>query len=289
MLKITVNTILALLMLFAIVSCGKSESHSTSYLSQEPPGTEPQIFAPGIVSDPNQFEWSGSFSPDGKEYYFSRQYGDAPSKILFTKLIDGKWTTPEPLMATAAYGAGEVHLTFDNKRLYFMWQHPSPPVQTGLPPYYFVERVPNGWSEPKYAGQGMFLSSSRDGTIYTSDMSSWSINRQTHLAKVTVEGGQFIKYDRLDIPAYLGSQAHPCIAPDGSYILFDVDGGTHLFVCFKKADGTWEAAIDLTKHSFDPMAGGAYISPDGKYLFFALNEDVWWVDIKVIENLRPKA
>ncbi|MDV2988863.1 MAG: hypothetical protein P3T54_01700 [Dehalogenimonas sp.] len=289
MLKITVNTILALLMLFAIVSCGQSESHSTSYLSQEPPGTEPQIFAPGIVSDPNQFEWSGSFSPDGKEYYFSRQYGDAPSKILFTKLIDGKWTTPEPLMATAAYGAGEVHLTFDNKRLYFMWQHPYPPVQTGLPPYYFVERVPNRWSEPKYAGQGMFLSSSHDGTIYTSDMSSWNINRQTHLAKVTVEGGQFIKYDRLDIPTYLGSQAHPCIAPDGSYILFDVDGGTHLFVCFKKADGTWEAAIDLTKHSFDPMAGGAYISPDGKYLFFALNEDIWWVDIKVIENLRPKA
>lgn len=35
------------------------------------------------------------------------------------------------------------------------------------------------------------------------------------------------------------------------------------------------------------MAGGAYISPDGKYLFFALRDDMWWVDAGVIEELRP--
>jgi hypothetical protein len=30
------------------------------------------------------------------------------------------------------------------------------------------------------------------------------------------------------------------------------------------------------------------VSPDGKYLFFALNEDIYWVDIKAIEKLRPR-
>jgi hypothetical protein len=66
-----------------------------------------------------------------------------------------------------------------------------------------------------------------------------------------------------------------------------VGRGDHLFVSFREADGTWGEPIDLAKHGFDPMAGGAYISPDGKYLFFSLNGDIWWVDIKVIESLRP--
>ena len=100
--------------------------------------------------------------------------------------------------------------------------------------------------------------------------------------------GPFVSYERLNIPTYLCSRAHPCIAPDGSYILFDVHGGSYLFACFKKAGGTWGEAIDLTRHGFNILAGGAYVSPDGKYLFFALNEDIWWVDSKVIEKLRPK-
>ena len=75
--------------------------------------------------------------------------------------------------------------------------------------------------------------------------------------------------------------------PDGSYLLFDVDG-SYLFASFRKADGTWGDAMDLTKHGFDPLAGGATVSPDGKYLFFALKDDIWWVDSRVIEELRPK-
>jgi hypothetical protein len=87
----------------------------------------------------------------------------------------------------------------------------------------------------------------------------------------------------------LENQAHPCVAPDGSYLLFDVRGGNYLYFCSKMPDGTWGEAIDLTRHGFDPMAGGAYASPDGKYLFFHLNGDIWWVNINVIENLRSAA
>ena len=133
----------------------------------------------------------------------------------------------------------------------------------------------------------MFLSSSRDGQLYTTDMSSSKTDRRTYLARITQDGGVFIDYERLTIPNTSGSYAHPCIAPDGSYLLFDVDG-SHLFVSFRMADGTWGDAIDLTEHGFDPMAGGAYVSPDGKYLFFGLRDDIWWVDSEVIEQLRPK-
>jgi hypothetical protein len=249
---------------------------------------EPEIFAPGIISAPDFMEFSGTFSTDGSEYYFYRFYENLQGgRILFSKIVDGKWTTPEQLAFTEEFGASEPLLTFDNTKLFFMWKHPVPPGQPGFPAYFFVERMPEGWSEPKYAGQGMFLSSSRDGQLYTTDMSLYAYGT-TYLAKVTIDNGLFTNYEKLSIQPRLGSQAHPCIAPDGSYLLFDVNGGKYLFVSFKKADGTWGEAIDLTKHGFDRLAGGAYVSPDGKYLFFALHGDIWWVDIKVVENLRPE-
>jgi hypothetical protein len=259
---------------------------SGPYLGQEPPGMEPKIFAPGVVSDPDFSEYSGSFSPDGSEYYFYRFSPSSETVLLFTKIVDGNWSVPEQLMITADYVAFEPYITMDNQRLYFAWGHPVPPGKPQFP-YYFVERIENGWSEPRYAGQGMFLSSSQDGQLYITDMSSREVDGKTYLARISVTDGVFTDYERLDIEVPLGNPAHPCIALDESYILFDVESGNHLFLSFKKADGSWGEPIDLTKHGFDRRAGGAYISPDGKYLFFAFNKDIWWVDIKVIENLRP--
>ena len=261
------------------------------YLGQKPPGTTAEIFAPGIVSRPDSTEFSGTFSPDGTEYYFYRVSADSSSTILFSTLRDGLWTAPEQLPATAGYDAYTPHLTLDNERLYFGWRHPAPEGQPLPSPEigtYVLTRTQSGWSDPSFAGQGMFASSSRDGQMYITDMSSRDTNGQTYLAMITREGDSFAEYDRLPISAGQGSQAHPCVAPDGSYLLFDVRGGSYLLVSFRNADGSWSDAIDLTQHGFNPLAGGAYVSPDGKYLFFALRDDIWWVDASVIEELRPE-
>ena len=52
------------------------------YLGQKPPGMTPKIFAPGIVSTA-EFEFAGTFSPDGKEYFFTRRpdYGGSENRI----------------------------------------------------------------------------------------------------------------------------------------------------------------------------------------------------------------
>lgn len=264
---------------------------SGPYLGQEPPGMEPKIFAPGIISDPDFTEWSGAFSPDGSEYYFYRFSETSKSRILYSKVVDGKWTAPEQLAITIGYDAYQPYVTVDNHWLYFKWNHPIPPGQpsTGVTAYFVAERMQDGWSKPRYAGQGMYLSSSQDGQLFTTDMSSFKIDGKKYLAKITVVDGLFTSYERLPIQTPLGDPAHPCIAPDGSYILFDVGDGesVNLFVSFKNTDGTWGEPINLTQYGFAPMADGAYISPDGKYLFFHLNGDIWWVDIGAIENLRP--
>ncbi len=267
------------------------------YLGQAPPGNTPQIFAPGIVSIGGATEWCGTFSPDGSEYYFYRYLPDSPSRLYFSRLENGAWTPPAMCQFAGEYEAAEPCFNADGSRLYFNWWYPVPEGQPGhdsFSTYYFVERTVSGWSEPVYAGQGMFMTASRDGKLYTTDVSGLKpvgggmlAPGLTYLVEIKTADGVFTGYERININTYLGTQAHPCIARDGSYMLFDVGGGNHLFVSFKASDGTWGDAIDLTKYGFDWLAGGATISPDGKYLFFALRGDIWWVDIGVVESLRP--
>ena len=295
----------ALFVVLVLAGCGSAETTtaptpdptptaatplSGPYLGQEPPGTTAEIFAPGIVSRPDSTEFSGTFSPDGKEYYFYRVADDSSSEVLFSEVLDGGWTAPEQLPATAGHDAYTPHLTLDDKRLYFAWRRPAPagePDSSSEIGIYVVRRTQAGWSKADFAGEGMFPSSSRDGQMYITDKSSLSVDGRTYLATITLQGGRFADYERLPIKSGWGSQAHPGIAPDGSYLLFDVQGGAYLFVSFRGADGSWGEAIDLTQHGFDPLAGGAYVSPDGEYLFFALHDDIWWVDAGVNEELRP--
>ena len=254
------------------------------YLGQVPPGLTPEKFAPGIVSSANLREYSLTLSSDSTELYFYRFGENNPAKIYSCQFEKGMWTAPAEFQPSAGFPASEPCMTPDNRRLYFLWNTDN----SGMPPYYMVERGRTGWTVPVMAGQGMYITASADGQLYTTDVTSLYTTGLTYLAKIqTTSSGLFTRFERLPIQPNYGQQAHPCIAPDGRYILFDVDGGSHLFVSFRKSDGTWDTAIDLANHGFSKDAGGPCISPDGRYLFFHLNGDIWWVDISVIENLNP--
>lgn len=260
-----------------------SQSTKKPYLGMTPPGMTPEKFAPDIVSSSGFREYSLTLSSDSTEVYFYRFGDNVPSKLYCSRFENGSWTAPAEFGPSAGHPSSEPCMTPDNQRLYFMWNT----GESTFPPYYMVDRTRTGWSEPVFAGQGMYLTSTNEGQLYTTDISALSTTGRTYLAKVITNRGVFARLDRIQMQPSYGSQAHPCIAPDSSYILFDTEGGNHLFVSFRKSDGTWDRGIDLTNHGFDSKAGGAYISPDGKYLFFHLNGDIWWVDSKVIEDLNP--
>ncbi len=134
----------------------------------------------------------------------------------------------------------------------------------------------------------MYLTADRAGQLYTTQ-SEWGAQPKHYLARVTFNNGLFANYERLNIRTHYGKQTHPCIALDGSYLIFDTEEeNSKPFVSFKDKEGNWGEAIDLTQHGFKPQARGAYISPDGKYLFVSYEGDIWWVDIQTIEKLRPK-
>ena len=99
-----------------------------------------------------------------------------------------------------------------------------------------------------------------------------------------------------------GKSFHPFIAPDESYLIFDGKreggyGSSDLYISYRQKDGSWGEAINLgDKINTGAWEAGASVTPDGKYFFFNRNMgtdkyenvDIFWVDAKFIETLRPK-
>ncbi|MBL4669188.1 MAG: hypothetical protein JKY30_07990, partial [Flavobacteriales bacterium] len=63
-----------------------------TYLGQKPPGSIPEIFAPGIISINGRSDNGISFSPDLDEIYFSAMEEDEDDVIYISKLEDNEWT-----------------------------------------------------------------------------------------------------------------------------------------------------------------------------------------------------
>lgn len=267
------------------------------YLGQKEPGMKPEIFAPGIISRPDMKELTLTFSPDDQEIFFYRVLPGNYSKIYNCRIVNGKWSFPDEFPLTSAYSANLPFITLDNKKMFFSWNNPQYPREIWV-----TERTKESWSDPKHVGPGFCLSQTRDGQLYvTEENTTENGGRSPYISKVTFENDHFTNFERIPFPEADIDRAHPCVAPDGSFIIFDNGGGDNIQISFKKKDGTWGKALDLTQYGFEPLTGIPSISRDGKYLFFKLgcrsqydighgdtNRDIWWVKINVIERLRPK-
>ena len=89
------------------------------YMGQQPPGLEPEIFAPGVISTAMS-ELNSVFTPDGKEFYFAVSRGRHFGYTIFvTRLIDGRWSAPEVPSFAAGVSAVDMSVTADGSRLYF--------------------------------------------------------------------------------------------------------------------------------------------------------------------------
>jgi len=261
------------------------------YLGQKPPGLTAEIFAPGIVSKALANNFSCTFSPDGKEYYFNQFM-----TIMVCRLLDEGWTAPEPVAFAGKYGAHEPHITLDGKRLYFGWLRPTPDgfpkssIDYGI---YVCEKTSEGWGEPQYVGMGMFVTSTRDGKVYVTEKRfEGGDETYSHISRAVLENGRFISYVPLggglaDLQADFPRTGHPSISPDGRTILFDAQEGGGLYAAFLDDAGTWSKPVTLSEHGLPANAAIADYSPDGKFIFFTNKGDIYWMSSEFVESLRP--
>ena len=250
------------------------------YLGQKPPGLIPELFAPEIIKTEFR-QAAGVFTPDLKEFYFRRRGGKYKNNALVVvKFEDNKWT--ESLVAERA---GEPFISTDGKIMHLGRK--------------FRERTTSGWSEAKSLGAPfdkfriMRLTSSSNGTYYFDEASESGPLRYSRLIN-----GKHEEPLALNIEDIGNWNAHPFIAPDESYVIWDDQrekggyGDADLYISFRQKDGSWGPSINLGD-TINTKFADAYgsVTPDGKYFFFHRSygnnrADIFWVDAKFIEVLR---
>jgi hypothetical protein len=265
------------------------------YLGQKTPGITPEVFAPRIVST-DSHEFSCCFSPDGNEFYFTRRNPELGfAVIMVSKLIDGMWIEPEIVPFVENQFSFEPWITPDNQKLYFQSGKQVPGQPGPGMKVLYVDREGDGWSNPRDPGtpfnpaKAMHISSTSDGTIYTTDISGGPGSEC--IAIIRKVSGEYRTLEKLESPINKEKQCmHPYISADESYIIFGMSRpgqqiNNVLCYSFKKADGYWREPMEI---SLGMNAGQPFVTSDGKYLFFTSGGqgkgDIYWVDAKILES-----
>jgi hypothetical protein len=272
---------------------GRKTGLKGPYLGQNPPGRTPKVFAPGIISSHDNFEFSGTFSPDGREFYFTRRaHGARNNVIMVCRQNNGEWLAPEPASFSGRYSDHEPHITPDGGRLYFGGNRPQ--AEGAAPEYgiFYVEREGGDWGEPVYDGPGMYVSVSEKGNMYLTDV---GIDAGGGILRIPLIDGKRGEPIRLGggvnepTPA-----AHAFVARDERFVIFDATrpagqgGEGDYYVSFRQPDGSWGPAINLGDEINSPGANLCpFLSHDGKYLFYTAYRDIYWVSAAILEDLRP--
>ncbi len=274
------------------------------YFGQTPPGDTAVLFAPEVISLANRKEFKIAFSPDGKECYF-----DTDAGMYTTQCINNIWTEQKQAPFSVGKNAGEPAFSADGKRLYFTcWNYDIPESDI-----WYVERIADGWGEPQILSLPVdsntldySYTESADGVGYftsnrpwegSSSVDLWRLRRSPNLTYQVENLGSIVNSSTEDFS--------PCIAPDGSYLIFASYRASRyseqsLWISFNKGNDEWTAPVDMEESG----AGinirmywqiSPSLSPDGKYLFFchhaAARDSIhlYWVSTHIIEGLKKIA
>ena len=291
-------TIFTLLLLPALSVSANGAVKETSpamespYFGETPPGLTPVLFDPDIVSPEGRFE-GGTFTPDMKEFYFSRKNGKYKKRTFFViRYKNNRWQQEEETPIRWPQFSADGQLMYGGKE--------------------YRERTPSGWSALKSQGeflkeQAHGISRSSNGTYYFAFFKKEDQGRG-NLGYSRLINGKHEKPVKLNAEINTGEWiAHPYIASDESYLMWDVEreggyGGSDIYISFKHRDGRWLPAMNMgAEINTEFQESSPRVTHDGQYLFFSRGEwqvkpdgsrnweaKSYWVDAQVIEKLRPE-
>lgn len=270
-----------------------------AFFGQTPPGEKPVRFAPEALREISPWASGVAFSPDGLECFL--HVGDATyssASLYTTKCVNGVWTpVVVPAFVEGFSSASEAVFSKDGNSLTFTGTKGA-----GSTDFWTVRRQGEGWGKPERLPAPLNSDASEfrgsladDGSFYFgSERLSPGINQ---VFKATKQG-QAWTVEKLGAPINaLSYDGDPCIAPDGRFLITyagrpDSIGRVDLYVSFRDGKGGWGKLINLGPdfNSSDDEFG-AYLSPDGKSLFFnrhtTKGDELYWVAVSAIDKLKP--
>ena len=243
------------------------------------------MFAPNIISD----EFGNrdmAISPKGDEIFYTMQYNYGMlSTILYSKKINGKWTSTTRLLIFADnIKTSNLLFHYDGTKLYFSSNRPL--ADTGSEKDYdiwYVTKVNGKWGKPVNMKSPVntdkdeyYASVAKNNNIY--------FTRAVEGSEEDIMVCKFIdgKYNEAaSLPDSInstGDEFNAFVDPDENYIIFsgykrkDGYGNGDLYISKKNEKGEWQqaknlgATINSAKLDYCP-----YVTPDKKYFFFTSN------------------
>lgn len=241
------------------------------------PTDSPELLLPGFVSS-HMGEYNGTFSPDGRSFFYTVHPGDKGHVAYTTMDAEGNWSTPaiapfstaateyDPLFAPVGHSPS-------GERLYFCSEQALSP-EDSMPQtrIWYAERDGGRWSPAQVLeglqGGAYFPSSTTDGRIFYNRWQEGKI-----FEAVPSDSG----YRSKALPECINSRGNvgdPFVAPDASYLIFrayypDGKGRGDLYISYADGD-RWSnpqnlgALINSASEEWCPA-----VSPDGRLFVFA--------------------
>ncbi len=254
------------------------------YMGQQPPGMKAEPFAPGVISKEG-WELEGVFAPGMNEFYYTTDSGkDTPIIVKGFRQQEGIWKK-----FTEFKRKGEITFSPDGNRMH---------MAAG-----YKDRRGKDWS--KRQSLGPMFDNEEFGIMRLTASASGTYVFDDYKSEVGIRISKFQDGQR-QAPVPMNSivnsgkfTAHPFIAPDESYLIWDSKkeggyGDSDLYISFMQADGEWGPAINMGANvNSEKWDAYASVTPDGKYMLFNRgidnsndNVDIYWVDAAIIETLR---
>jgi Tol biopolymer transport system component len=211
--------------------------------------------------------------------------------------IAGKWSMPDTAFFSRNCWATEPAFSPDGQYLYYSSSKGKSDIR-----FYNLWRIKKNksdWSEPEsiidIAGDNIMEfhpSITKDGSVY---FCYWDYAKQIgdiYLSKNI--GGKLSIPIKVNIPINTQfNNTSPFVDADETYMIFKSNrpggyGDNDLYISFKKNDGIWGNPINMgssfnTPNDENPID----VSPDGKYMFRYLNNNMYWNRIdNLIDSLK---
>jgi hypothetical protein len=147
-----------------------------AYFGQDLPGTDPVVFAPGVVNTENRGGFGFVFTEAGDEVYFTMYdpTSEKPGGIGWMRIVEGEWSKPEMLPFNSPAYDNDATVSLDGRTIVFRSWRPLP---DGTEPdnhswLWIARRGEDRWAsaEPLLCGgepvRTGFPSMTRDGSLY---------------------------------------------------------------------------------------------------------------------------
>ena len=274
-----------------------------NYLGQETPDLIPELFAPSIVSTKEFNDRDLTISPDGKQIFFARtktgNSNDYEYDIMFSELTNDGWTKPQIAWFSSKYGEVEAFFNPIGNELFFNSNRPG--VVDGDSEHWetwVMKKEENVWTEPKMLkapfNRVCHTTFTKDGKMY------YTKEDEPALYRTSYKNSVFGEPEKLSSIINSTKVQYNCfISSNEKYLIFtrpaiNSGGGRgDLFIAFRNENDEWSEPVNMGSDINSPgLESCPSVSPDGKFLFFtsnkAGNNDVYWVDIKIIERFKQK-